>query len=100
MIYIFGSTLLPIAISNGQLKAKSNNSKVLGIWENLYVIQDITMIWHKPSQRTHDEDKRGTLWIGRLSLTTSRTCLESKGFMPVKIHGASNSHNSQDSKIK
>lgn len=41
-----------------------------------------------------------TLWIGRLSLTTGRTCLESKGFMPVKIPRASNSHNSQDSKIK
>lgn len=58
------------------------------------------MIRFKPSLKTMMRLNGATLWIGQLSLTTGRTCLESNGFMLGKIAGAFNSHDNQDSKIK
>lgn len=72
----------------------------MGIWKNLYGVEDITLIWYKPSLKTMMRLNGETLWIGQLSLTTGRTCLESNGFMLGKIAGAFNSHDNQDSKIK
>lgn len=72
----------------------------MGIWKNLYGVEDIVMIRFKPSLKTMMRLNGETLWIGQLSLTTGRTCLESNGFMLGKIAGAFNSHDNQNSKIK